>query len=53
MLICPKKIIEIKKCGYTPYVIEDRGKENKNFVLEQFEKFKKLLKENKLSESNI
>jgi len=47
------KIIEIKKCGYTPYVIEDRGKENKKFVLEQFEKFKKLLKENKLSESNI
>jgi hypothetical protein len=47
------KISEIKKCGYIPYVIEDRGKENKKFVLEQFEKFKELVKENKLSESNI
>lgn len=38
------KIQEIKKCGYTPYVIKDMGKYNPQFVEEQFEIFLKQLK---------
>lgn len=33
------KIKEIEKAGYTPVVIEDRGKCNPAFVVSQFEKF--------------
>ena len=33
------KIKEIKKCGYTPYVIKDMGKYNPEFVNEEFNKF--------------
>lgn len=33
------KIDKIKSCGYTPYVIEDRGRHNKMFVEEQFHIF--------------
>lgn len=41
------KLSVIKSNGYVPYVIEDRGKENKKFVEEQFEVFLNYLKENK------
>ena len=34
------KLDEIRKMGYTPYIIEDRGKHNLTFVKEEFEKFK-------------
>lgn len=34
------KINEIKKCGYSPYIIKDMGKFNKEFVEKEFEKFK-------------
>jgi hypothetical protein len=33
------KFKEIIKCGYTPYVIEDRGRHNPKFVEEQFSIF--------------
>jgi hypothetical protein len=33
------KIKEIIKCGYTPYIIKDMGKQNKKFVKEEFDKF--------------
>lgn len=32
------KIKEIKNCGYTPYIIKDMGRENKQFVEIEFEK---------------
>lgn len=35
------KINEIKKAGYTPYIIKDMGKHNKEFVENEFEKFKR------------
>ena len=34
------KIREIKKLGYTPYIIKDLGKFNRNFVKSQFNKFR-------------
>lgn len=34
---------EIKKLGYIPYIIEDYGKSNKEFVEKEFEKLKKYL----------
>ena len=40
------KLNEIKKCGWTSYIIKDFGKHNKNFVNEQFEIFKQFLKNN-------
>jgi type II secretory pathway component PulC len=33
------KLNEIIKCGYTPYVIKDRGGEDKLFVESEFKKF--------------
>lgn len=33
------KKYQIINCGYTPYIIEDRGKYNQKFVEEQFQKF--------------
>jgi hypothetical protein len=33
------KLNEIWKCGYSSYVIEDNGKENKAFVEKEFRKF--------------
>lgn len=33
------KLDAIVRCGYVPHVIKDMGKHNKEFVLEQFEKF--------------
>ena len=32
------KIEEIKKCGYTPYIIKDMGKYNSQFVENEFNK---------------
>ena len=40
------KLNEICNCGYTPYVIKDMGKYNKNFVDDEFVKFLKNLKKN-------
>lgn len=37
------KIKEIKRFGYTPYIIKDMGRENKEFVEKEFEKIKKSL----------
>ena len=34
-----KKIKEIEKMGWIPYIIEDRGKYNKTFVENEFQKF--------------
>ena len=34
------KLDEIKKMGYTPYIIEDNGRENSLFVNSEFDKFK-------------
>ena len=34
---------EIIKCGYTPYIIKDLGKYNKNFVEQEFDKFIKYI----------
>lgn len=34
------KINEIKNCGYIPYIIKDMGKYNKEFVENEFKKFK-------------
>lgn len=39
------KISEIKKLGWMPYVIEDRGKHNKTFVHNEFEKLLRFIKE--------
>lgn len=39
------KMGEIEKCGYTPYVIKDMGKQNPSFVEEQFEIFIAFLEE--------
>jgi hypothetical protein len=33
------KIKEIKKLGFTPYIIKDMGRYNKNFVEKEFQKF--------------
>ena len=33
------KIVEIQRCGYTPYVIKDMGRFNKDFVEAEFQKF--------------
>lgn len=40
------KIKEIKESGWTPYIIKDMGKANKDFVKEKFNEFLKYLKEN-------
>jgi IS30 family transposase len=32
------KVKEIESCGYHPYIIKDMGRENKNFVEEEFKK---------------
>lgn len=40
------KINEIKKMGYTPYVIKDMGDFNPKFVEEKFSSFKKFVKNN-------
>lgn len=32
------KIREIKSCGYIPYIIKDMGRENKDFVRQEFKK---------------
>lgn len=40
------KVKEIEECGWTPYIIKDMGKANKNFVKEKFDEFLKYLKEN-------
>jgi 5-methylcytosine-specific restriction endonuclease McrA len=40
------KMKEIKKMGYTPYVIKDMGGHNPKFVIEQFEIFKNYLSNN-------
>ena len=40
------KVKEIEECGWTPYIIKDMGKANKNFVKEKFNEFLKYLKEN-------
>jgi len=39
------KIKEIKNCGYIPYVIKDMGRENNEFVENEFEKLKKYIDE--------
>lgn len=46
------KLSVIKNNGYVPYVIEDRGKENKKFVEEQFEVFLNYIKDNKIPTDN-
>ena len=40
------KVKEIEECGWTPYIIKDMGKANKDFVKEKFDEFLKYLKEN-------
>lgn len=42
------KIKEIKESGWTPYIIKDMGKANKDFVKEKFDEFLKYLKENSI-----
>ena len=42
------KVKEIEECGWTPYIIKDMGKENKDFVKEKFDEFLKYLKENSI-----
>lgn len=42
------KIKEIQKYGWTPYIIKDMGKYNKNFVKEKFDEFLNFLKENSI-----
>ena len=32
------KIREIKSCGYIPYIIKDMGRENRDFVRQEFKK---------------
>ena len=34
------KIHEIKMAGYSPYIIDDMGREDNSFVIQEFEKFK-------------
>lgn len=38
------KIEEINKCGWKPYIIEDRGKYKKSFVEDEFKKFMDFIK---------
>lgn len=38
------KLNEIKNCGWTPYVIKDMGRHDKDFVEQEFEKFKGFVK---------
>lgn len=38
------KVKEIEECGWTPYIIKDMGKANKDFVKEKFDEFLKYLK---------
>lgn len=40
------KVDQIVKCGYTPYIIKDLGRYNKEFVEEQFEIFKNFISNN-------
>lgn len=40
------KTKEIKKLGWTPYIIEDRGKFNKEFVEQEFDKLVEYIKTN-------
>lgn len=42
------KVKEIEECGWTPYIIKDMGKANKDFVKEKFDEFLKYLKENSI-----
>ena len=42
------KMKEIEECGWTPYIIKDMGKANKDFVKEKFDEFLKYLKENSI-----
>ena len=42
------KVKEIEECGWTPYIIKDMGKANKDFVKEKFNEFLKYLKENSI-----
>ena len=42
------KVKEIEECGWTPYIIKDIGKANKDFVKEKFDEFLKYLKENSI-----
>lgn len=42
------KIKKIKESGWTPYIIKDMGKANKDFVKEKFDEFLKYLKENSI-----
>ena len=42
------KVKEIEECGWTPYIIKDMGKANKDFVKEKFDAFLKYLKENSI-----
>lgn len=42
------KIKEIKESGWTPYIIKDMGKANKDFVKEKFNEFLKYLKDNSI-----
>lgn len=42
------KVKEIEECGWTPYIIKDIGKANKDFVKEKFNEFLKYLKENSI-----
>jgi hypothetical protein len=42
------KINEIRKCGYTAYVVKDMGKYNPDFVKEQFDNIKTELLNNKM-----
>ena len=47
------KINEIKNCNWTPYIIKDFGKHNKDFVQEQFEIFKKYINTLRVGETGI
>jgi hypothetical protein len=40
------KVKEIINCGYTPYVIEDRGRHKPKFVEQEFDKFLDYIKNN-------
>ena len=37
------RLTEIVKCGYTPYIVRDDGRENREFVEVEFNKFKQFL----------
>ncbi len=45
------KIDNIIKCGYTPYIIKDMGKENKKFVEQQFQIFLHELEKNNIKDT--